>query len=212
MPELKLCRPFWNQFHICHYFVLTPVYLVVLHPLGLLHHCFTHSQVLDSLCSPSVKCSWLIPRWCQTWSCSAILTYVLLFWFFCLSPPESNIWAQILSWTEHTVPSIWMDSWVHVILTQLHRSAIEYALSSIVHHIWRKLRLSQPDIISGCLSRNTLYSWPFFIYIFITWMPTVIFMLSYPDFLRQHSQSKHICMCCPSFKFGLSIVVEQHIS
>lgn len=81
------------------------------------------------------------------------------FWFFCVSPLD-NIWAQTLSWPERTIPSTWMDSWDHIVLTQWHRSSIEHV--HYFHYIWRELRLSQPDFILGCLSRNTLHSWPLF--------------------------------------------------
>lgn len=39
----------------------------------------------------------------------------------CLSHPECNIRALILSWPEDTIPSTWMGLWVPVILAQLHR-------------------------------------------------------------------------------------------
>lgn len=59
---------------------------------------------------------------------------------------------------------IYFNSWLFFCLF-VSRSAIEYVLLSIKHHIWRKL--SPSDTISGCLSRNTFLFLFFVIFLLV---------------------------------------------
>jgi len=62
VPELKLCRLFWNQFHIRHYF-LTHAHLYLEDIFASFGFIIWHTPSFRFYIS--VKCSWLIPRWCQ---------------------------------------------------------------------------------------------------------------------------------------------------
>ncbi len=94
---------------------------------------------------------WFLKYYIILISFAKVMFHHYLFWnfiflFFCI--------YFITAWYD----LLWFK---FMIIFFISRYAIEFVLSSIAHHIWRKLRLSQPDTILGCLSRNTLHSWPF---------------------------------------------------
>lgn len=135
-----------------------------------------------------------------------ITTCLLLIWFFCLHPSES--WAEIVRCLKNAIPSNWMDLWVPVILTLCHRFAIS---SSISCHIWRQLRRSQPDTNLGCLSRNTLHSWPFpYIYYLIVGHIYVVIFFSIETLPQQLKIHFHLAsLKFPKYIFIFSLTVNS---
>lgn len=68
--------------------------------------------------------------------------YIILIYIFIMHCFAVLAYISVLLFTA------WFASFSFVIVS---RSAIEFVLSSIAHHIWRKLMLTQHDTILGCL-------------------------------------------------------------
>lgn len=102
------------------------------------YNIIVHSPLLDNQFN---LCSWQTQSQGGVRLGPAVPDLQLLFWFFCPTPSASTMGVQILNWQGLMNQSTWMDLWACITLAQLCRSAIEYVLSSVTHHIWRKLRL-----------------------------------------------------------------------
>lgn len=191
-PELKLCRLFWNQFYICHYFV---PFSGLLLPLSSLQHCFTHSKIWILHIRPQSS----VPGKSQDdVRLDPALPHRPAFCYFHASASvvknptsEHRYSAGQSSQSPHLG---WIcESWS----SSRRTTDLPLSMSFLPLYITLEESRDWVNTILGCLYRNTLHSLPLF-HVFITWMIIVIYML-FDIFFRNHFQVIHTSACTINF-------------